>query len=306
MNDRDPLTPSATRALLAELGISPRRKMGQNFLIDGNLVRKSLELAGVSPGDRVVEVGPGLGTLTGGLLAAGAVVRAIELDRALASHLQQTFAAETESGQYAQVCGDAVDLPLAGWTDAPPTDGFKIVANLPYAISSPWLDAVLENAAGQPGIEGLPQRMVLMLQREAARRYRVSPGTKSFGAISVFLQAAYETGPQHSVSRHCFHPEPEVDSVLASYSRRLDPWLFSVGARRAIRTAFTRRRKQIKSLQRDLPEAGAWLRETAGIDGSLRPEEIPVAAWIALDVAIRQGAERTGIDGKPPSSESPA
>ena len=172
-----PLSPTETRALLERLGHRPRHTLGQNFLVDGNIVRKSLELARVGPGDRVVEIGPGLGTLTAALLAAGAEVWAVERDAALHRHLAASLAPEFP-GRLHLIEGDAMDLPLAGLE----AGEFKIVANLPYAIATPWLDAVLEGA--------LPQRMVLMLQREAAQRYTARPGGKSFGAISVFLQSA--------------------------------------------------------------------------------------------------------------------
>src|SRR5476651_1822360 len=108
-----PLSPSATRDLLARLGHTPKRFLGQNFLVDGNIVRKSLELAQIAPGDFVVEVGPGLGTLTGALLEAGAEVWAIELDRILHAHLEEGLAARFK-GRLHLVEGDAVQLPLAG------------------------------------------------------------------------------------------------------------------------------------------------------------------------------------------------
>ena len=160
-----PLTPSLTRAVLAELGHRPNRKLGQNFLVDGNIVLKSLQLAGVAAGDCVVEIGPGLGTLTGALLDAGAEVWAVEFDPRLHSHLVATLVPRA-NGRLHLLHGDAVEHPCA----ARPADSrpFKIVANLPYSISTPWLDRVL----GGP----LPERMVLMVQREAADRFLAAPG----------------------------------------------------------------------------------------------------------------------------------
>src|SRR5471030_1970220 len=107
------LTPTATRALLTRLGHTPKRFLGQNFLVDGNIVRKSLELAQVAPGDAVVEIGPGLGTLTGALLEAGAEVWAVELDRTLHAHLEESLSARFP-GMLHLMEGDAVELPLAG------------------------------------------------------------------------------------------------------------------------------------------------------------------------------------------------
>src|SRR3954466_12623252 len=135
-----PLSPSTTRELLARLNHQPKRFLGQNFLVDGNIVRKSLELAGVQAGDTVVEVGPGLGTLTSALLAAGAEVWAVEKDRQLHAHLLETLVPNQPRLHLLE--GDAMEHPLA---DLPVdrTPAFKIVANLPYAISTPWMDAVL-------------------------------------------------------------------------------------------------------------------------------------------------------------------
>lgn len=169
-----PLTPTGTRDLLARLGHHPKRFLGQNFLVDGNIVRKSLELAGITASDTVVEIGPGLGTLTSALLEAGAEVWAVEKDRTLHAHLTETLV-PTQPGLHL-LEGDAMDHPRAG---LPPerAASFKVVANLPYAISTPWMDEILSGP--------LPERMVLMLQLEAAERYVAGPGTKLFGAISI-------------------------------------------------------------------------------------------------------------------------
>ena len=136
-----PLSPSATRELLARLGHQPKRFLGQNFLVDGNIVRKSLELADVKPGDAVVEIGPGLGTLTSALLEAGAEVWAVEKDRQLHAHLEETLVRQYPSTLHLME-GDAVEHPLAA-IDPVRAKSFKVVANLPYAISTPWMDAVL-------------------------------------------------------------------------------------------------------------------------------------------------------------------
>gem|GEM_PF-5681692 len=204
-----PLTPTATRDLLAKLGHQPKRFLGQNFLVDGNIVRKSLELAQIHPGDRVIEIGPGLGTLTSALLEAGAEVWAVEKDRNLHEHLT-THLAPQFPATFHLTEGDALDYPLANLplsTDASTPPAYKIVANLPYAIATPWLDAVLSGP--------LPERMVLMLQQEAAQRYVAQPGTKSFGAISIFLQSAYAVAPGHKVEPSCFFPAPRHRFLLA-------------------------------------------------------------------------------------------
>lgn len=274
-----PLSPSATRDLLAQLGHQPKRFLGQNFLIDGNIVRKSLELAEVAAGDTVVEVGPGLGTLTSALLEAGAEVWAVEKDRTLHEHLSATLVPRFPA-TFHLIEGDAVEHPLADLPADRAARGFKIVANLPYAIATPWLDEVL---AGP-----LPARLVLMLQQEAAQRYVAQPGSKAYGAISVFLQSAYAVAPGHRVDGSCFFPKPDVESYLLHLVVRPAPFVFSATAKALIRGCFQQRRKQIAGLLRPrLPDGGAaWLAvlAQAGLSGQARPEEIPGELWQKLVV----------------------
>ena len=277
-------------------GHEPKRFLGQNFLVDGNIVRKSLELGGVAPGDTVVEIGPGLGTLTEALLAAGAEVWAVERDYNLHKHLAATLAATHP--RFHLLEGDAVEHPLAGFDPLgagcphpaadgsrgegtpPPCRPFKIVANLPYAIATPWLDGVLSGP--------LPDRMVLMLQQEAAQRYVAQPGSKTFGAISIFLQAAYAVAPGHKVDGSCFYPQPDIESYLLHLTRLPAPFTFPAATKAVIRACFQQRRKQIGGLLRGkLPDGGAaWLAKlaAAGLSPATRPEQIPVAQWRELTV----------------------
>jgi 16S rRNA (adenine1518-N6/adenine1519-N6)-dimethyltransferase len=274
------LTPTETRDLLARLGHRPKRFLGQNFLVDGNIVRKSVELARIEPGDAAVEIGPGLGTLTGALLEAGAEVWAVELDRALHGYLASGLAAR-HPGTLHLIEGDAVDHPLAG-LPAERAASSKVVANLPYAISTPWMDAVLSGP--------LPSRMVLMLQREAAERYTALPGTRAYGAISIFLQAAYGSAPGHRVSPGCFHPRPEVDSALLHLVRKAGAHVFRPEQKVLIRRFFQQRRKQIGSAVRELiPGEAKRLLELLAAEGyssSVRAEAIPVPVWIRLAPAL--------------------
>lgn len=268
-----PLTPTGTRELLARLGHHPKHFLGQNFLVDGNIVRKSLELAGIAPGDTVVEVGPGLGTLTSALLETGAEVWAVEKDRQLHAYLEETLLPLHPKLHLLE--GDAMDQPLAA-LPAEKSTAFKIVANLPYAISTPWMDAVLSGP--------LPERMVLMLQQEAAQRYVTKEGSKLFGAISIFLQSAYAIEPGHRVPAACFHPRPDVESVLLNLVRHPAPFVFAPAAKALIRACFQQRRKQLGSILRDkLPaEAAArWFGRltAAGHGPSARAEQVPVALW---------------------------
>ena len=269
-----PLSPSETRALLERIDHRPVRKLGQNFLIDGNIVRKSLELAKIQPGDTVVEIGPGLGTLTQALLNAGATVYAIEKDRRLAAHMRSIESEFEESFHLLE--GDAMDHPLAGLPeDAGP---FKIVANLPYAISTPWMDAIINGPA--------PQSMTLMLQKEAAQRFVAKSGTKQLGAISIFLQSAFNTPSSHDVAASCFYPKPDVGSRLLNLETKQSPSRFTRADRILIRDLFNQRRKQISSLlkKHSNPRAAHWLTQldALNINPQSRPEQIALEVWIEL------------------------
>ena len=318
-----PLSPTSTRALLLQLAHFPNKKLGQNFLVDGNIVRKSIELAAIGTGSSVVEIGPGLGTLTRAILNTGADVWAVERDATLAEYIrtqllpelpllgEHTTANQNEPRRppYRQaqgskqadtplfetpqrglsacgrpnqdeahlqlIEGDCLDHPLAGLPAKRASDGFKIVANLPYAVCTPWMEVVL---AGE-----LPERMVLMLQKEAAERYAATHGRKTFGAISIFLQSAFEVHSKHSVAAQCFHPAPKVDSILLRLDRRPDAIRFSPAARDCIRRIFTQRRKQLGALCKRDPEAqaAAWFDQliAKGISPTIRPEELPIEHW---------------------------
>lgn len=283
-----PYNLNTTRELLAALSHSPKKWLGQNFLTDGNIVRKSLELAQVRAGDVVVEVGPGLGTLTTTLLQAGARVFAVERDATLAAHLRERVAPHyPETFDLKEA--DAMDFPLAAFPEKMPAGTpFKIVANLPYAISTPWMDAVLESG-------NLPETLVLMLQKEAADRFSAAAGTKNYGALSVFLESAYERAPGHNVPAQCFFPPPKIDSCLLHLRRRSEPVLFSATARKLIREFFIYRRKQLGSTLKKIcggadggvPEEkiAAWLEALPqfGADARSRPECVPAAAWRELN-----------------------
>ncbi len=271
-----PLSPTATRELLNQLEHLPNKKLGQNFLVDGNIVRKSIELAELDANSAVVEVGPGLGTLTRAILASGASLWAVERDSTLAEHLRTNVLPEQPRLQLIE--GDCLDYPIAGLPEERATLGYKIVANLPYAVSSPWMDSVI---AGE-----LPERMVLMLQKEAGDRYAAPHGSKTFGAISIFLQSAFDVHSKHLVSAQCFHPAPKVDSVLLRLDRKAVPIRFSPAARECIRRIFTQRRKQLGALCKRDPQAAAltWFNRLLeqGVLPTIRPEELSIEYWQQL------------------------
>ena len=277
MND-GPLSPNETRDLLARLSHMPKKWLGQNFLIDGNIVRKSLELGEVKAGDKVVEVGPGLGTLTRTLLCAGVDLYAVEADRTMHFHLTESLLPRFPR-TFHLTEGDAVDVPRAGLVDA--VDGsFKVVANLPYAISTPWMDAI---CAGPH-----PSMMVLMLQREAAERLTAEVGTGHWSAVTAQVHLGFDKIKVHPVPAQSFNPPPKVDSCLLVLRRRQDARRLSPRAREVARMFFTQRRKQVgssaKNLFPDAPDVAAWLADLPkyGLTSLARPETIPAEAWLTL------------------------
>lgn len=269
-------TLTVVKKILQTQGLAPRKRLGQNFLVDANIARKSLELAEVSKGDTIVEIGPGLGALTQLLLEAGSQVFAIEKDFGLHRFIEESIAPKFPE-RLNLMQGDAMDHPLASLTDAPAQT--KIVANLPYAISTPWLDSVLAGS--------LPERMVLMLQKEAADRFVANSGSGNFGPISLFLKSAYEVQEIHKVSAQCFYPLPDVGSALLSLRRLENPLVFNTETKEGIRQIFRQRRKQINSIvaKAPLPESfQAWLKAMIenGLAPDTRPEAITETQWKAL------------------------
>ena len=277
MNINGQLSPSQTLELLKKLEHSPVKKLGQNFLIDSNIVRKSLELADVSEGDNIVEVGPGLGTLSGALLQAGANVYAVELDKTLYAYLKEHFSGIKN---FTLINADAVDFPLACLAEG--IENFKIVANLPYAISTPWLDKVLSGK--------LPKKMSLMLQKEAALRFAAADGSKDFSPISIFLSQAYNVSAKHKVSAGCFYPRPAVDSVLLALELKDNPFVFKPRTKEIMRFVFSQRRKQIASIAKSSGEYSEsllkWLESDSDISADIRPERIGAEHWRILDSIV--------------------
>jgi len=279
MENNGQLSPSQTTRLLRDLNHIPQKKLGQNFLVDSNIVRKSLELADIKAGDNIVEVGPGLGTLTGALLERGTKVWAVEFDTHLYSFVKNNF----KNSDFNVINADAVDYPLASLPDE--VQDFKIVANLPYAISTPWLEKVLSGK--------LPSVMSLMLQKEAARRFSAAVDSGDYTPISIMLSLAYRTLVKHNVSSACFHPRPNVDSTLIAFERLEEPFTFSKKSKLLIRNVFSKRRKQLISIAKSAGEDSAtllrWLDESPEISPTARPETVPPNVWRHLDSIVSEG-----------------
>ena len=275
------LDPAEVRATLRAAGLHARHRLSQNFLADPDVLEAILAEASPEPGDSILEIGPGLGLLTGGLLASGAAVTALELDRGLAAFLRDRLEPAIEGGGLRLIEGDALDQDLVHLLEPP----YDVVANLPYHITSPILHALLGEAPR-------PRRLVLMVQREVAERIAAPPGKMSY--LSVFVQYHARVRVALRVPPAAFEPEPAVDSAVIvvepfDVDDRLGPedeealW-------RLVQAGFRERRKMLHNvLARQLPvDAGrvAAALRASGIDPDRRPQTLAVGEWLALLEAI--------------------
>jgi 16S rRNA (adenine1518-N6/adenine1519-N6)-dimethyltransferase len=275
------LDPADVRATLRAAGLHARHRLSQNFLADTDVLDAILGEASPQRGDRVLEIGPGLGLLTGGLLASGAAVTAVELDRGLAAFLRDRFEPALEGGGLRLIEGDALDQDLVHLLEPP----YDVVANLPYHITSPILHALLGEAPR-------PRRLVLMVQREVAERIAAPPGKMSY--LSVFVQYHARVRVALRVPPAAFEPEPAVDSaVIVVEPFDADDRLGADDEEalwRLVQAGFRERRKMLHNvLARQLPvDAGrvAAALAASGIDPDRRPQTLAVGEWLALLEAI--------------------
>jgi len=259
---------------LAALGLSPRRSFGQNFLHDGNIARKIVELARSFPAP-YLEIGPGLGALTRPLAETGAGVVAVEVDRGLAAHLRREF----EGSAVELLEADFLAVPDADWRARFPSGG-TVVGNLPYSISSPVILRLI-------ALRELFPRAVLMLQKEMVERLCAAPGGKEYGILSVYLSALAETRREFAVKRSCFHPAPDVDSAVITVRFFGEfPDLLVEALQAVVRAGFAHRRKTLRNAPVPFLAGGSeqWcgMLEAEGIDPGSRAEEVPPAAWLSL------------------------
>jgi 16S rRNA (adenine1518-N6/adenine1519-N6)-dimethyltransferase len=275
------IDPAQVRATLRAAGLRARHALSQNFLADAEVLSAILAEAGPGEGERVLEIGPGLGLLTGGLLEAGADVTAVELDEGLAAFLRDRFGAAVEAGELTLIEGDALDLDLVRLVPPP----YDVVANLPYHITSPILHALL----GEPP---RPRRLVLMVQREVAERIAAPPGKMSY--LSVFVQYHARVRVALRVPPEAFEPEPAVESaVIVVEPFDADDRLGETDEDelwRLVQAAFRERRKMIHNvLARQLPVDAARVDRAladAGIAPDRRPQTLAVGEWLALREAL--------------------
>ena len=271
--------PSVTRHIMKAFNLRASKRLGQNFLVDANIVRGIVEAAGAKPGDRILEIGPGIGTLTQGLAESGAEITAVELDKKLPAVLAETLAGYDN---VRIVPGDILKVDIPELMGAGP---FKVAANLPYYITTPILMELLE--------KHLPiSVLVTMVQKEVALRMIAKPGSKAYGALSVAVQ--YYTRPHiaFGVPPRSFIPAPEVDSVVIVCDVREKPAVEVKDEKmffKVVKAAFGQRRKTIANALK-----GAGFTKVAieaafnkiAIDSSRRGETFTLKEFAALADAL--------------------
>ena len=275
------LTPTEIRELASKLDLKPTKKLGQNFVTDQNTVEKIVRTSKVSKDSIVLEVGPGLGSLTLALLATGAKVFAVEIDQRLAELLPITAKSKGFSGNQLEVIHkDALEI-----TNSDVKNPNILVANLPYNVSVPVIIHILETF---PSIENY----LVMVQSEVADRLAAQPGSRTYGSPSVKLQWYGEVSKAGSISRSVFWPVPNVDSDLVQITRKKDvdqsirKELFAV-----VDAAFSQRRKMLRSALSSMcagSEKASEVLESAQIDPQLRGEALNVDDYVRLTYAMKK------------------
>lgn len=259
------------RALLDEFGLAPSRALGQNFVIDPNTVRRIASMAGVDDGDHVVEVGPGLGSLTLALAELGAHVTAIEVDRHLVPALRSVVDGITPPVTVIHADALEVDLSdvLAGATT------WRLAANLPYNVGTTILLRILEEA---PQVTG----GVVLVQREVAERLAAGPSDAAFGIPSVKAAWWVDTSLAGRVPPSVFHPRPRVDSALVTFERRDAPGDEELRRRvfDLVDAGFGQRRKMLRRSLAGAVDPTAF--ESAAVEPTARAEELALEDWIRL------------------------
>jgi 16S rRNA (adenine1518-N6/adenine1519-N6)-dimethyltransferase len=281
------LTPATVNALLAEHGIHPKKSLGQNFLVDANIARRIVGLAGVEEGSRVLEIGPGLGSLTLALCAQGARVVAVELDARLAGVLVSVLDEAGVADQVRVEIADANQADLEGFLagsfggafPGAGTGPVTCVSNLPYNVAVPVVMRLLEEV---PSVT----RVVVMVQREVGERLAAGVGDEQYGAVSVKVDYFAEAALVGKVPPSVFVPRPKVDSALVRLERREAPPV-TVPSEAAlfglVRAGFAQRRKMLRrSLAAVLGDRATAVLDAAGVAPTARAEELDLEAWAAV------------------------
>lgn len=265
--------PSELGKYLSDLGITPKKRLSQNFLLDGNIIHKIATLSPLNHEDVVVEIGPGPGALTEALLKTGARVIAIEKDPILAKGLERL----TTEGRLEIYCRDILEFPLEEKLETI-SGKAKVIANLPYHLTTPIITRIIPK-------NHLFSEVIVMVQEEVARRFVGVPCTKEYGALTVFLNFYSHPYYGFKVSRNCFYPKPNVDSALVKFQlhapqQGISEELFF----RMTRTAFGQRRKMLRNTLGTLyPDAPIeTILQEIGKSPTSRAEELSLNDFIQL------------------------
>jgi 16S rRNA (adenine1518-N6/adenine1519-N6)-dimethyltransferase len=261
------------RQIIGERGIQLTKSLGQNFLHDGNQLRRIVEAAQLSPEDNVLEIGPGLGPLTELLLQKSGRVLAVEMDRRLVAFLEDRF----KDPKLQILHGDGLEVArdkARDWSD------WKLVANLPYSVASPILVELAENPRA-------PKSLTVTLQLEVAQRIQSKAGDDDYGLLSLLLQVRYEPISFLKIPAASFFPSPDVDSACITLQLRADPLLpieHLPKFKRIVKKAFSERRKMMmKLLKREWPaDKLSQGFESSGISPQIRAEAVTLEQFVTL------------------------
>ena len=292
------LGPAEIRDLAGRLGVRPTKTLGQNFVHDGGTVRKIVRAADVRTGERVVEVGPGLGSLTLGLLEAGASVVAVEIDPVLAKQLPTTVAAHVpDVGDRLEVVG-ADALEVTALPGEPPT---ALVANLPYNVAVPVLLTFLER------FDSL-ERVLVMVQAEVADRLAAPPGSRTYGVPSVKAAWYADARRAGTIGRSVFWPVPNVDSALVALDRREPPATTATREQvfAVVDAAFAQRRKMLRSALSGLAGSASVAAEVLEAATSSTSPRACGSTSAAFARVAEQLVLRGGLDERPARGAAPA
>lgn len=266
--------PSELRMYLEGLGMSPKKGLSQNFLLDGNIIHKIVALSELSKGDIVLEIGPGPGALTEALLEAGATVLAVEKDSVLADGLRRL------EGNLKVFNADIMDFDFEKELAPHLVNGkkAKVIANLPYHLTTPIITRFIPK-------HELLSKIVVMVQNEVAKRFTASPGSKEYGSITVFLNFYSHPKYGFKVSSNCFYPKPGVDSAMVGFDLRVPPTVSSEeDFFEMTRTAFGQRRKMLRSTLKELysSQKVEEALEKIGCSHESRPEMLSLDQFLKL------------------------
>lgn len=272
-------SPKAVVELLKSNEITPNKVLGQNFLIDRNILDSIVEVSETSSEYSVLEVGPGLGVLTEQLMLHSKHVTAVEKDSGLYRILSERWGKEEK---LTLIHGDALEVPLHEIYAAGTT---RLISNLPYSVG---VRVVLDSAL----CDNPPEVMVLLLQKEVCERFAAKPGTADMGIVSVLLQRLYKVTLVRNVKPTCFYPQPDVTSTIVKLKRHNDYPMDTVESKyftEFVKLAFSHRRKQLASVMKNAPAPYAksadeirMLLLQVGATETARPEELSIPQWVQL------------------------